>query len=373
MVRDTEQGMKYLEKDDGGQRVVQEEADSSRYFIAAGVFWDESVDFPLPLAGINYLDLDWKDRGDQLNVFFAGPLLTVNYADPRLFDSRWDAGFNVFGLLIKTGDELYRQGREVPEEEIESLNGSIAAFLGRPLGNFTKLDFTYRASFSNFDTADNTAPDFVLPQDTITHTLQTELQYKRGGYQFELQGSYSSRSDWEFWGLPDNTEFSTDQKEYLRWQASFAKTWFFSKFRTFSLGLEHLDGSDLDRFSRYDFGIFGDSSVGGYQSGLVRADEADGLHFETGVNIANALRFELEGDAVWATNQETGLDNELLAGVSIGGSLALPWNMLTNFEVGYALDGPGEGGVAARIIFLKLFPEKWKLWGKKKNQQKTSE
>ncbi len=373
MVRDTDQGMKYLKKGDDGERVVEQEPDTSRYFVAAGVFWDESTDFPIPLAGINYLDLDWKGRGDQLNVFFAGPLLTVNYAEPRLFGSRWDAGFNVFGLLIPTGDELFRDGREVPEEEIESLNGSVAVFLGRPLGNFAKLDFTYRASFSKFDTADDTSPEFVLPQDTLTHTLQAELQYKRGGYQFELQGSYSNRSDWDFWGLPGNTEFSFDQSKYVRWQASFAKTWFFSKFRTLSIGLEHLDGSDLDRFSRYDFGIFGDSSVGGYQSGLVRADRADGIHLETGVNIANALRFEIEADAVWATNEETGLDNELLAGIGIGGSLALPWDMLTNFEIGYALDGPGEGDIAARIVFLKLFPEKWKLWGRKKNKQKASE
>ena len=69
---------------------------------------------------------------------------------------------------------------------------------------------------------------------------------------------------------------------------------------------------------------FGDSSVGGYQSGLVRADEADGLHLETGVNVGNLLRVELEADAVWATNEETGLDNELLAGIGVGGSLALP-------------------------------------------------
>ena len=37
-------------------------------------------------------------------------------------------------------------------------------------------------------------------------------------------------------------------------------------------------GEDLDRFSRFDFGLFGSSTVAGYQNGLVRADEAAGLH-----------------------------------------------------------------------------------------------
>ena len=373
MVRDTDEGMKYLVKDEDGNRVVQQDPDTTRLFAVAGVFWDESVDFPIPLAGINYLALDWRHTGKQLNFFFAGPLLTVNLAEPRLFDSKWDAGFNVFGFLIATGDELYRDGREVAQEEIESTNNSVAVFLGRPLGNFTKLDFTYRARYNTFDEASDTAPEFVLPADTLTHTFQTELQFKRAGYRLELQGSTSSRSDWDFWGLPGNTEFSPDQKDYLRWQASFAKTWWFSKFRNFGFQLEHLDGSDLDRFSRYDFGIFGDSSVAGYQGGLVRADQADAIHIETGVNVGGVIRVEIEADAVWATSEDTGLDNELLAGIGLEGTLALPWNLLTNFEIGYALDGPGEGNVAARIVFLKLFPDKWKLWGKKKNKKKAPE
>jgi len=369
MVRDTDKGLRYLKKDEEGNRVVQDKPDTDRYFLVGGVFWDESVDFPIPLAGINYLSLDWRGTGNQMNVFFAGPLVTVNLANPRFFGSKWDAGLNLFGFLIPTGDELYRDGREVPEEEVESLNGSASFFLGRPLGNFTKLDFTYRVGFNSFSDADDTADDFVLPTDTTTHTFQTELQYKRAGYQFEVQGSYNTRADWEFWGLPGNTEFSLDQEDYIRWQATFAKTWYFSKFRKLGLSLEHLNGSDLDRFSRYDFGIFGDSSVAGYQGGLVRADEATGIHLETGVNAGSIFRFEIEGDAVWATNEETGLDNELLAGIGLEGSLTLPWNLLTNFEVGYALSGPGEGGVSARIVFLKLFPEKWKPWGKKKRKK----
>ena len=59
---------------------------------------------------------------------------------------------------------------------------------------------------------------------------------------------------------------------------------------------------------------------------------------------------------MWASNDLTGLDNELLAGIGLEGSFTMPWQLLVNFEVGYALTGPGEGNVAARIFFLKLFP-----------------
>ena len=373
MVRDTDRGLRYLRKDEEGRRYVEEEIDTDRLFLAGGVFWDESVDFPIPLAGINYLALDWRGSGNQLNFFFAGPLVTVNLAEPRLFGSRWDAGFNLFGFFLNTGDELFRDGREVPEEKIESRGGSASLFAGRPLGQFWKLELTYRLGYRQYSRADDTAEDFVLPTDTLTQSFVGDLKYNRGGYRFALQGSLHRRDDWEFWGVPGNAGFSPVHQDYVRWRATVAKNWWFEKFRNFGLELEHLDGSDLDRFSRYDFGIFGDASVAGYQGGLVRADEATGVHLGYGINAADIFRFELEGDAVWATNEETGLDRELLAGVGLEGSLTLPWNLLTNFEIGVGVAGPGKGDVALRVVFLKLFPEGWKFWGRKKKGSASEE
>ena len=366
MVRDTEEGLRYLIKGEDGERVVQEEIDTDRLFIAGGVFYDETVDFPIPLAGINYFALDWKDTGKQVNVFFAGALVTANIAEPRLFDSEWDAGANVFGFFIRRGDELFRDGIEVPGEEVESATGQVSLFLGRPIGNFGKVDFTYSARYDDYADADDTDASFVIPESTLTHTFSTELSYNRSGWRLNLQGSFSQRSDWEFWGLPGNTEFDPEQEDYVRWQASVAKTFWLPKFTKLGIELEHLNGEDLDRFSSYDFGIFGDSSVGGYPSGLVRAEEATGIHLNYGVSLGELFRVELEGDAVWATNEATGLDNELLAGIGLEGTVTLPWQTLVNFEIGQALDGPADG-IAARIVFLKLFGSKAGKKGKKRN------
>ena len=79
MVRDTDQGLRYLKKEKDGERVVETEFDSSRLFLVGGVFWDESVDFPIPLAGVNYLDFDFNKRGNQLNVFFAGAFFAAAF------------------------------------------------------------------------------------------------------------------------------------------------------------------------------------------------------------------------------------------------------------------------------------------------------
>ncbi len=356
MVRDTDDGLRYLRKNRDGDRFVEAKLDTDRLFVLGGVLWDDSVDFPIPLAGVNYLDLDFGNRGSQLNVFFAGALLNASYADPRLLGSRWNGGATVGGRFFEATDRLYRDGEDVPTEDVASRTASASVYAGRPLAEFLTLDLVYRLRFLNYDRADDTAEEFVIPQDTLVNSFTAGLQYNRGGYRLSLSAEPSHRTDWQPWGLPGNREYDPNQASYLRWQASLVKTWWLPKFRQISLALEHLDGSDLDRFSGYDFGLFGDSSVAGYPSGLVRAERAEGIHLSAGVNYFDRFRVEIEGDAVWATNRTTGLDNELLAGIGVGGTVTLPWQLILNFEVGYALVGPGSGGVAVRAVFLRLFP-----------------
>jgi len=356
ILRDTDDGLRYLPKDKDGQRYVETKIDSTRLFLLGGVFWDESVDYPLPLAGVNYLDLDIKGTGAQFDVFFAGAFLNAGYSDPGLFGSRFIGGANLNGLFFKAKDELYRDGEVVPEETVKSRGGSTSIFLGRPLAKFLSFELTYRLRHDDYGRADDTAPDFVLPRDTFTHTARASVEYNRLGYRLKLAGDTNRRSDWEFWGLPGNDEYDPGQKDYQRWQIALAKTWWLANFRKIGLTLEHLDGENLDRFSGYDFGIFGSSPVAGYPSGLVRAEKADGAHLLAGINYFDKIRFEVKGDAVWASNAMTGLDKELLAGIGVGGTMTLPWQLIMNFEAGYAVAGPGKGSVALRVFFLRLFP-----------------
>jgi hypothetical protein len=282
------------------------------------------VDYPLPLAGVNYLELDFKDTGAQIDVFFAGAFLAAGIADPQLFGSRWNGGVNVNGLFFKARDELFREGVVVPEEDVKRRTASADVFVGRPLARFLNFELTYGLRTEDFSRADDTAEDFIIPRDTLTSTFRGVVQYNRAGYRLRISGGINHRSDWEFWGLPGNDEYQPDQKDYSRWQARFGKTWWLPKFRRVRVFFEHLDGSNLDRFSGYDFGMFGDASVSGYQSGLVRAEKANGAHLQGGINYFEKIRFDLKADAVWASNAMTGLDNELLAGIGLEGTMTLP-------------------------------------------------
>jgi len=358
MARDTDNGLRYLVPDEEtGERVVEDSVRPNQLFLLGGVFWDESLDYPLPLAGINFFSFDFRGTGKQVNLFFAGALAIGNIAEPELFGSKWDAGANVFAFAINRTDSNYRDGMEVLEEEIDSRNASLGLFLGRPLGSFGKLDLTYSLERIDYSRGDDTAEDFVLPNDHFTHTVQAEVSYDRSGYRFQAEGSLNRRSDWEAWGLPGTPEFDAfdqETEEYKLWSASFAKTWWLPKFQRVGAQIEYLDGENLDRFSKYGFGFFGATRVHGYQGDSVRAERVYAGHLSYGFEVGELLRLRAIADVALATDEASGLDNETLAGLGVEGNFIGPWDTIVNLDLGVAVEGP-EDGVAVFLTLLKQF------------------
>jgi|GEM_PF-312401 len=355
MVRDTDEGLRYLVPGEvAGERVVKEGFDTSKWFLAGGAFWDDSLDYPLPLGGINYLNLDFRDRGGQLNVFFAGALLAVNLAEPRLFDSRFDAGVDVFGIAVPLADSLYRDGEEILDEEVEIRPLTAALKIGRPLGNFVKWNATYRVRSRDYGATDETAEDFTVPSDHLEHNFQLSSRFTRSGYSLGLNAAYATRSEWEPWGFAGNPGYSEEHEDFLYWGASLAKNWYLPKFQKIGAELVYVDGEDLDRFSKYEFGFFGDTRVHGYRSSRVRAERAYLARASYGFEIGKLLRLDAQFDTALASDEASGLEDEFLAGVGIAGSFVGPWQTLVNLDVGTPVAGP-EDGVVAYLVFLKLF------------------
>ncbi|MDX1385892.1 MAG: hypothetical protein R3190_19730, partial [Thermoanaerobaculia bacterium] len=355
MVRDTRQGLRYLIVDkETGERVVEEKLDNNRRFLVGGVFYDESQDFPIPLAGMNWLWFDWRGTGTQANIFFAGALASVAVSDPDFLGSRFDAGFDVFGLAFAGTDIRFRDGVEVPGEEVEVLSPSLDLKIGHPIGNFGKIDLEYELEWNNYSRSDDTVGDFVLPSDHFNHGFTLAGRYNRRGYRLLASANYNLRDEWEPWGLPGDTEFDPDDDTYWRWRAAMGKTWHLPHFTKLGVELEYVDGSQLDRFSKYQFGFFSDVRVHGYQNDKVRAERALASHLSYGFGVGEMFRIDLVGDAAWATDEASGFEEELLAGAGVAGTLVGPWRTVINLDVGVALAGP-DSGVSVFLAVLKLF------------------
>lgn len=354
MVRDTEQGMRYLVKDESGERVVKEGFDTSKLFLAGGVFYDDALDFPLPLGGINYFNFDFRGTGNQVNLFFAGALLTANVAQPRLFGSKFDFGGDVFAIALPFADTVFIDDEERPDQEVEQRPASIGFKLGRPLGNFTRLSLEYDILSLTYGETDETADEFVVPESNLTHSVELGASFSRSGYGFSARGSVSRRSKWDFWGFPGNPDFNEDNQEFMRWSARASKNWYLPGFQKAGIEIDYVGGENLDRFSKYQFGFFGGTRVHGYQSNRVRAEEALATHLTYGFEIGEFLRLDAIGDVAWATDELSGLDNEMLAGVGVAGTFMGPWQTLVNLDVGVPVAGPDDGFVMY-VVFLKLF------------------
>lgn len=353
MVRETPEGLRYLVRQPDGTRVVEVGSGFTQWSLVFGGYYDGGLDFPVPLAGVNYFSSDVGGSGNQANVFFAGALLTARWADPELGRSHWGAGLNAFGFFYPRTDKQYRNGSGSPAEEVRNQTVRMSASLGRSLGRDAKLDLSYGAAYDRWRRSDNTAPEFVVPESTATQSLGMRLSYGRSGYRINAQGAFHRRSSWPAWGFPGNAEYDAAQRDYSTWRVSLEKTWWLGHFSQIGLSIEHLNGSDLDRFSKFAFGPNGGTRVGGYQPGLVVASRANGMHLGYGFNLGNVFRLGVRGDAVWIDDPVARFDGELLGGVNVDGSFIGPWQTIVRFDIGVAVRGP-DHGVTASIVFLKL-------------------
>jgi hypothetical protein len=358
MIRDTEKGMRYLVPDPGtpGSRIVEEKISKKSTFGLAGAFYDDSLDFPIPLLGVQHFNFDLWGKGKQLSLFFGGALLTANYSDPSLLGGRFDLGADLFGVAVPFGDTAYRDGREVHDEKIKHLPAVFQVNVGRPLGPYLKTSLGLFTRWDNFQRDPDTGSLFVTPVDTFTDGAELRLVGNYKGFNATAIGGYYRRREWLLWGNPDTTEFDPAHRDYVKYRLSVSKSQYFPGFRKLHVGLTYLDGRDLDRFSKYEFGAFSGAPIRGFKSGSVKTQTALLASVSYGLNIEDIIRFEGFFDQAVVRDRRSGFDNTYFAGAGLLGSLNGPWeNSLLRFEVGAPVVGHGVKGFVVNVILLKLF------------------
>ena len=74
MYRDTDQGLRSLQKKNG-ERVLVEKSVKRVEALIGGAMYGGTFNFPIPFLGISIADFDFRHTGAQLSTFFAGPIL----------------------------------------------------------------------------------------------------------------------------------------------------------------------------------------------------------------------------------------------------------------------------------------------------------
>ena len=354
MVRETEAGLRYLERRGDGERVVKEGFDTSRLFAVGGIHHDPGLEFPVvPLGGIDYFNFNLFNKGIQTNVFFAGVVVAANATHPDVGGTRTNVGADFFGIAVPTSNTMYRAGEVVPGETVKSVPLGLVLRAGHPIFQFGKIDASFGMQHFTYQRAEDTASDFQVPSDTFVFTPGLSFSYARHGYTFSSFYEYSRRSEWEPWGIL--SEYDPAQKTYMRYGGSVGKSFFLPKFQRIGIDLNYLAGSRLDRFSKYELGFFGSQRVHGVESGSVHAEKAIIGHLSYGFVVSDAFRLEAFYDHALIDDESSNLRREPFQGVGIAGQTVGPYGTLLRLDIGKTIGRNAQDGFVANVVFLKLF------------------
>ena len=354
MVRETSAGLRYLEKRGDGERVVKEGFDTSRVFMLGGVHHDSGLEFPVvPLGGIDYFNFNLAKKGIQTNVFFAGVILAANATHPNVANTRTNVGADLFAMAIPTENTMYRNGQELPDQTIKSLPAVLTLRAGHPVFEFGKIDVAFTAAHLTYQRADDTAENFIIPEDTFVLAPSINAEYARWGYNVSAYYDYNRRTSWSPWG--DLTEYRDEQRSFSRFGGSIGKSFYLPKFQRLGIDLNYLGGQRLDRFSKYELGFFGAQRVHGIRSGSVRAENAILGHLSYGFVFSDMFRLEALYDHAIVTDRVAGLRAEAFQGVGIAGQTVGPYGTLVRLDIGKTIGRNAQDGFVANVVFLKLF------------------
>lgn len=361
MLRQTGEGFKWLSRKDDGSREIKQKADQKQLFVLAGALEDESTDGVLPLAGVNYTDLDFLGKDMILNVFFAGVLANVSISDPGFLGTRWDLGLAVNARAFKATDKLFILGTEDKSQRVRDLSENVTFTAGYPLGNFLKLRGVLSWNYVNYGRADETAPDFVLPEDHSRTREALSLAFDRKGWGFIVRKDWFQRSKWNPWGPAGELIDAADAaaaKDYSTYSVSGQKSWFLPFFQKIEIFTKYQEGEDLDRFSKFDFGFFGSDRVRGFGGSGIRYDRGWLGQFQYSFNIQDVIRFDAVIDHARVHDIDLSDGYTSHTGVGIAANFVGPWRTLWRADVGYALKSdlkPVEGQTEFSLVVLRLW------------------
>jgi hypothetical protein len=258
MYKETDQGLRHYVKE-GETRVVSARPSSSVRAMAMGVTLDPSYAFPLPMFGINYLDFEFGSPDAQLAVLFAGVLAAGNIQRPKLGSTPLDASVDFFAIAVPSSDRLFGPEGERADQRVLTWPLSSGVNLGWQYTAFQKVQLQYQFRFDAYARDRTTSEEFVPPPSTMTNGLGGAW-VRRGGYIFVTNGTWYRRGEGQ-------------EPTYAKYTASLSRDWYFKAVHKIHLNGAWFGGRHLDRFSKYQFGMFDDTRIHGVPASGVRFQE----------------------------------------------------------------------------------------------------
>ena len=353
MYRDTDAGVRYYVKE-GGERVVSDRQTLGVKALAMGTLLDPSYSFPLPIFGINYLDFEFGSPDTQLAVLFGGVLAAVNIQRAKLGRTPLDGSIDFFGIAVPSTDRVFDGSREREEQRLLTWPLTAGANVGWQYTPYQKVTAQYQFRYDAFVRERTTAESFRLPSSTMTHGFGAAWEFKRGGYSFQANGTWYGRGDWDAWGAEGADEAS--DRTYVKYTASVSRDFYIGPFQKLHLNAAWFGGLRLDRFSRYQFGLFDDTRIHGVPAAGIRFDDLRVARGSYSFNLLDQYRFDLFLDQGWGRDRSRTDKWRPLTGIGVAFNVRTPWSTILRVDVGKSFlpeEYSGQGSATAQIMLMK--------------------
>jgi hypothetical protein len=358
MYRETDRGLRYYVKENG-KRVVSDRATNHAKAMAMGVTLDPSYAFPLPIFGIDYLNFQFGSPDTQLAVLFAGVLAAGNIQRSKIGDTRLDASVDFFAIAAPSSDRIYETGGEAEAERVLTWPLSTGLNLGWQATPFQKATLQYQSRFDGYVHDRTTAENYVVPSSTLTQGIGGAWEYRRAGYSLLLNGTWFGRATWRAWGFREPgsaAPSTTSPRTYVKYTAGLSRDFYINPFQKLHLNGAWFGGRDLDRFAKYQFGLFDDTRIHGVPASGVRYGELAMARGSYSLNIFEQYRLDLFLDQAWGRDDPGRRTWQPISGFGIAVNVRAPWNTIFRADLGKSLLPDRFGGLGSttlQILFLK--------------------
>ena len=349
MFRDTDQGLRSLQKK-GGERVLVEKSVKRIESLLAGAMYGGTFNFPIPFLGISIADFDYHHTGAQLSTFFAGPILISDLSKQYRPKFRLALDLALSGLPGE--NRLYSGNTESVQGDVwtwEQTVGLRASW--QPATHLSVTASTYFA-YDNFLRTSQAAEQYELPRNGLNVLPGVEIKYNRKGYVFDAQGTRGERINWRPFGctsqaLPpagcgstsQNLLTQPPQNAFTLYNADLNKDYYIGKFTKGGWDLSYWGGNQLDRFSRYFPSFLSGPRLHGIPPGTDSFDAIAMANVHYGFNLLDLMKIEGMYSYARARNLDESLRFRKFDGVEVNFNTPGPLGTLVQGTVSYALDG----------------------------------
>ena len=336
MYRDTSDGLRALRKD-GDQRVVESAPGKRIRSLVGGMLLDGAYDFPVPLAGVSWVDFDYRGSGSQLSAVFAGLFLAGSLSKQRGPSLRTsvEGSLSVLPVTDRVFDgDVEAKGRQV--RWYEQSAGVVAHYQARP---GLSLSASSHVALIKFQRTADTDPDLGVPSLGTILRAWGEAKFARRGLEVTAFAEPAVRmSGWSAYKEPDDSAPALP-RTYLKYWLEASKYTYVSKLARAGVSASYYGGWQLDRFSRYHSSFLAKPRILGLPSGVDAFDSVAIAGGYYGINVMELVRFEAAYNHAWARNRSESGRYRQFDGLDFDIGTAGPWGTYVQATAGVTLRG----------------------------------